>query len=141
MRKGLFLLNAIFQLINLVMVCITSFGEPIYGRGSNEVHTVVAAIWQVLFIDFFLFLFAISGIITTYRQNREVRLFYVLFIPAVITAYFPQLLHIETDKEYAYAILLQYKPVVIVASYTITYLMLLVALFRKRISISSMEIE
>ncbi len=141
MRKGFFLLNAIFQLINLLFVSVLSFGEPIYAKGGNDIHTVVAAFWQILFIDFFFFLIAISGIITTYRQNREVRFFYILFIPAIITAYFPQLLHIETDKEDAYAILLQYKPVVIVASYTITYFMLLVALFRKRISISSMEIE
>ena len=140
MRKGFFLLYAIFQLMNLLFVCISSFGEPIYARGGNEIHTVVAAFWQILFIDFFFFLIAISGIISTYRQDREVRFFYILFIPAIITAYIPQIAAFE-QREDIYAIILQYKPIVIATGYAITYLLLLAGIFKKSISIKSTEIE
>lgn len=140
MRNGFFLLNAIFQLINLLFVSILSFGEPIYARGGNEIHIVVAAFWQILFIDFFFFLIAISGIINTYRQDREVRFFYILFIPAIITAYIPQIAAFE-QREDIYAIILQYKPIVIATGYAITYLLLLAGIFKKSISIKSTEIE
>lgn len=140
MRNGFFLLNAIFQLINLLFVSILSFGEPIYARGGNEIHTVVAAFWQILFVDFFFFLIAISGIIRTYRQDREVRLFYILFIPAIITAYIPQIAGFEQSED-TYAIMLQYKPIVIAVSYAITYILLLAGIFKKSISIKSTEIE
>lgn len=140
MRNGFFLLNAIFQLTNLLFICVSSFGEPVYTRGSNEIHTIIAAFWQILFIDFFFFLIAISGIITTYRQDREVKFFYILFIPAIITAYIPQVADFE-QREDTYAIMLQYKPIVIAASYTIAYVLLIIALLRKRIRIRSMEIE
>lgn len=140
MRKGFFLLNAIFQLMNLLFVCILSFGEPVYARGSNEIHTIVAAFWQILFVDFFFFLIAISGIISTYRQDREVRFFYILFIPAIITAYIPQIAGFEQSED-TYAIMLQYKPIVIAVCYTITYILLLAGIFKKSISIKSMEIE
>lgn len=140
MRKGFFLLNAIFQLINLLFVCILSFGEPVYARGSNEIHTIVAAFWQILFVDFFFFLIAISGIISTYRQDREVRFFYILFIPAIIIAYIPQIAGFEQSDD-TYAIMLQYKPIVISVGYAITYILLLAGIFKKSISIKSMEIE
>jgi len=126
--------------MNLLFVCISSFGEPIYARGGNEIHTVVAAFWQILFIDFFFFLIAISGIISTYRQDREVRFFYILFIPAIITAYIPQIAAFE-QREDIYAIILQYKPIVIATGYAITYLLLLAGIFKKSISIKSTEIE
>lgn len=116
------------------------FGEPVYARGSNEIHTIIAAFWQILFIDFFFFLIAIAGIINTYRQDREVRFFYILFIPAIIIAYIPQIAGFE-HREDTYAIMLLYKPIVVVAVYAITYILLLAGIFKKSISIKCTEIE